>query len=102
MGIGPVEAVRTALARSGLKKDDIDLWDVNEVCGVVVTRDSCSLNAMCRLLRRNGWQCRKSLSFRTTRVTCSEEQSLLPIRSEHLARGTYPNRINSISPDRKF
>jgi acetyl-CoA acyltransferase 2 len=31
MGIGPVEAIRTALARSGLKKDDIDLWDVNEV-----------------------------------------------------------------------
>ncbi|CAE6468115.1 hypothetical protein ACGC1H_007401 [Rhizoctonia solani] len=30
MGIGPVEAIKTALARSGLKKDDIDLWDVNE------------------------------------------------------------------------
>lgn len=30
MGIGPVEAVKIALARSGLRKDDIDLWDVNE------------------------------------------------------------------------
>jgi len=31
MGIGPVQAIQTALARSGLKKDDIDLWEVNEV-----------------------------------------------------------------------
>ncbi|CAE6381003.1 unnamed protein product [Rhizoctonia solani] len=30
MGIGPVEAIKTALARAGLKKDDVDLWDVNE------------------------------------------------------------------------
>ncbi|KAG8793190.1 hypothetical protein FRC12_003561 [Ceratobasidium sp. 428] len=30
MGIGPVEAIKTALARSGLKKDDIDIWDINE------------------------------------------------------------------------
>ncbi|EUC58782.1 acetyl-CoA C-acyltransferase [Rhizoctonia solani AG-3 Rhs1AP] len=30
MGIGPVEAIKTALVRSGLKRDDIDLWDVNE------------------------------------------------------------------------
>lgn len=31
MGIGPVEAIKTALARSGLNKDDVDLWDLNEV-----------------------------------------------------------------------
>ncbi|CCO37901.1 acetyl-CoA acyltransferase 2 [Rhizoctonia solani AG-1 IB] len=31
MGIGPVEAIKTALARAGLKKYDVDLWDVNEV-----------------------------------------------------------------------
>ncbi|QRW22050.1 acetyl-CoA C-acetyltransferase [Rhizoctonia solani] len=30
MGIGPVEAIKIALSRAGLKKDDIDLWDVNE------------------------------------------------------------------------
>ncbi|KAG8736658.1 hypothetical protein FRC10_009066 [Ceratobasidium sp. 414] len=30
MGIGPVEAIKIALARSGLKKDDIDIWDINE------------------------------------------------------------------------
>ncbi|QRV94659.1 acetyl-CoA C-acetyltransferase [Ceratobasidium sp. AG-Ba] len=30
MGIGPVEAIRIALGRSGLKKDEVDIWDVNE------------------------------------------------------------------------
>ena len=54
MGIGPVEAVRIALARSGLKKDDIDIWDVNEVCDVVMMNNIHSHNIMSRPLPRNG------------------------------------------------
>ena len=30
MGIGPVEAVPKALKIAGLKKEDIDLWELNE------------------------------------------------------------------------
>ncbi|MCO5582989.1 hypothetical protein L7F22_036894 [Adiantum nelumboides] len=30
MGIGPVEAVKLALKRGGISKDQIDLWEVNE------------------------------------------------------------------------
>lgn len=30
MGIGPVEAVKLALKRGGINKDQIDLWEVNE------------------------------------------------------------------------
>jgi acetyl-CoA acetyltransferase len=30
MGIGPVPAVRKALARAGLRAGDVDLWELNE------------------------------------------------------------------------
>ncbi len=30
MGLGPAPAARAALARAGLKMDDIDLWEINE------------------------------------------------------------------------
>jgi acetyl-CoA C-acetyltransferase len=30
MGIGPAPAARAALARAGLKKEDISLWEINE------------------------------------------------------------------------
>jgi acetyl-CoA acyltransferase 2 len=30
MGIGPAPAARAALAKAGLKQDDIDLWEINE------------------------------------------------------------------------
>ena len=40
MGEGPVPATRKALERSGLKPEDIDLWEINEAFAVVV------LNAM--------------------------------------------------------
>jgi acetyl-CoA acyltransferase 2 len=30
MGLGPVPAARAALARAGLKKEDISLWEINE------------------------------------------------------------------------
>lgn len=30
MGLGPVPAVRKVLARAGLKKDDIELFELNE------------------------------------------------------------------------
>ncbi len=36
MGKGPVPASTKALARAGLKVDDIDLWEVNEAFSVVV------------------------------------------------------------------
>jgi acetyl-CoA C-acetyltransferase len=35
---GPVPAARKVLARAGLKKDDIDLWEVNEAFAVVVEK----------------------------------------------------------------
>ncbi|MGP6293767.1 acetyl-CoA C-acetyltransferase [Caldiplasma sukawensis] len=40
MGHGPVPATEKALAKAGLSKDDIDLWEINEAFAVVV------LNAM--------------------------------------------------------
>jgi acetyl-CoA C-acetyltransferase len=30
MGIGPAPAARAALARAGLRQDQIDLWEINE------------------------------------------------------------------------
>jgi acetyl-CoA C-acetyltransferase len=42
MGIGPVPAIRTALARAGLTIDDIDLFEVNEAFAaqaLAVSRD---------------------------------------------------------------
>ena len=35
MGIGPVFAVRKLLDRTGVKMDDIGLWELNEAFGVV-------------------------------------------------------------------
>ena len=34
MGIGPVEAVKIALNKAGWKKDDVDLWELNEAFAV--------------------------------------------------------------------
>jgi acetyl-CoA acetyltransferase family protein len=36
MGKGPVPASQKALARAGLKTDDVDLWEINEAFAVVV------------------------------------------------------------------
>lgn len=36
MGIGPVEAIRLLLSRSGLQLDDIDLFEINEAQGAQV------------------------------------------------------------------
>ncbi len=36
MGIGPVDAIRLLLARSGLRLDDIDLFEINEAQGAQV------------------------------------------------------------------
>lgn len=36
MGIGPVEAVKQALRRASLKLDEIDIIELNEVCGTAV------------------------------------------------------------------
>ncbi len=36
MGLGPVPASRKVLKRSGLKADDIDIWEINEAFAVVV------------------------------------------------------------------
>ena len=36
MGIGPVFAVRKLLARTGLRMEDIDLWELNEAFAVQV------------------------------------------------------------------
>jgi len=36
MGIGPVFAVPRLLARTGLKVEDIDLWELNEAFAVQV------------------------------------------------------------------
>lgn len=30
MGIGPAAAIPLALEKSGLKMDDIDIWEINE------------------------------------------------------------------------
>jgi len=45
MGIGPVFAVRKLLARTGLKIDDIDLWELNEAFAsqVVYCRDELGI-----------------------------------------------------------
>jgi hypothetical protein len=73
MGIGPVEAIKIALARSGLKKDEIDIWDVNEVRHVSTYQHiSIHVVMMSRPSRPNGCQYRKSSNFRTIRVTCLE------------------------------
>ncbi len=34
MGIGPVEAVRVALSKAGWKKEDVELWELNEAFAV--------------------------------------------------------------------
>ena len=36
MGKGPVPASQKALARAGVKPDEVDLWEVNEAFAVVV------------------------------------------------------------------
>lgn len=88
MGIGPVEAVKTALARSGLKKDDIDLWDVNEVHSVFITNDTKSDNVVSRPSPRNGSPYKKSLSFPMIKAISSEVRLPSLTHLGHLARGT--------------
>ena len=45
MGIGPVFAVRKLLAKTGLKVDDVDLWEMNEAFAVQViySRDTLGI-----------------------------------------------------------
>lgn len=45
MGIGPVFAVRKLLARTGLRMDDVDLWELNEAFAVQViySRDALGI-----------------------------------------------------------
>ena len=45
MGIGPVFAVRKLLARTGIRMDDIDLWELNEAFAVQViySRDALGI-----------------------------------------------------------
>ena len=46
MGIGPVYAIPKLLERAGLKKDDIDLWEINEAfaCQTVYCRDKLGID----------------------------------------------------------
>lgn len=33
MGIGPVVAIPKVLAKAGVSKDDVDIWEINEAFG---------------------------------------------------------------------
>ena len=54
MGIGPVFAVPKALARLGLKVDDIDLWELNEAFAVQVLYSADKLGIPMDRLNVNG------------------------------------------------
>ncbi len=46
MGIGPIYAIPKLLERTGLKMDDIDLWEINEAfaCQTIYCRDKLGIN----------------------------------------------------------
>ena len=46
MGIGPIYAIPKLLARTGLKIDDIDLWEINEAfaCQTIYCRDKLGID----------------------------------------------------------
>ena len=46
MGIGPIYAIPKLLARTGLKMDDIDLWEINEAfaCQTIYCRDKLGID----------------------------------------------------------
>jgi acetyl-CoA C-acetyltransferase len=54
MGVGPVLAVPKLLARSGLKVDDIDLWELNEAFAVQVVHCRERLGIPAERLNVNG------------------------------------------------
>jgi acetyl-CoA C-acetyltransferase len=54
MGIGPVFAVRKLLAKTGLKVDDIDLWEMNEAFAVQVIYSRDALGIPNERLNVNG------------------------------------------------
>ena len=46
MGIGPIYAIPKLLERTGLKVDDIDLWEINEAfaCQTIYCRDKLGID----------------------------------------------------------
>ena len=54
MGIGPVLAVPRLLKRTGMKMDDIDLWELNEAFAVQVVYCRDQLGIPCERLNVNG------------------------------------------------
>jgi acetyl-CoA C-acetyltransferase len=54
MLIGPGPAARKALAKAGMKKDQIDLWEVNEAFASVVLRFERELELSHEIVNVNG------------------------------------------------